>query len=142
MSLIMGVCRLDENAVLPTKAHEDDLGWDLCAVGDATIIPNGITKVRTGIAVQFPQWCGGLIRDRSGVATKLGIFVVAGVIDPSYIGEVIVAFQNPSGVPVEFKAGDRIAQMIITPVIPVEVEEITELTETTRGASGFGSSGS
>ncbi len=143
MGLTIGFCKLDSRATIPSKAHEDDLGFDLHTLEDVTLEPGVVTKVRTGIATQFPGWCGGLIRDRSGVATKKGVFVVAGVIDPQYTGEILVAFQNPTGQPVTFSAGDRVAQMIITPVIPVAVEEITDdmLLETIRGAKGFGSSG-
>ena len=141
--LTIGFCKLEEGATIPSKAHEDDLGFDLHALESVILAPGEVTKVRTGIATQFPPWCGGLIRDRSGVATKRGVFVVAGVIDTQYTGEIIVAFQNPTGQPVKFEAGDRIAQMIITPVIPVQPEEITDemLRDTLRGANGFGSTG-
>lgn len=141
--LTIGFCKLDSRATIPSKAHDDDLGFDLHTLEQVTLEPGVVTKVRTGIVTQFPAWCGGLIRDRSGVATKKGVFVVAGVIDTQYTGEIIVAFQNPTGQPVTFEAGDRIAQMIITPVIPVQAEEITDamLQETLRGAKGFGSTG-
>jgi dUTP pyrophosphatase len=141
--LTIGFCKLDSRATIPSKAHEDDLGFDLHTLESVTLEPGVVTKIRTGIATQFPAWCGGLIRDRSGVATKKGVFVVAGVIDTQYTGEIIVAFQNPTGQPVIFDAGDRIAQMIVTPVIPVQVEEITAemLMDTIRGDRGFGSTG-
>ena len=149
MNLKIGFCKLDDRATIPSKAHEDDLGFDLHCLEDVTISANNskttpaITKVRTGVAARFPGWCGGLIRDRSGISTKNGIFIVAGVIDPQYTGEIIVAFYNSTFNDVTFKAGDRIAQMLIMPVIPVEVEEIDDdmMHETTRGARGFGSTG-
>jgi dUTP pyrophosphatase len=143
VQLQLGFCKLSTDAIIPSKAHEDDLGYDLHALRPVTLRPGEVTKVPTGIAAQFPGWLGGLIRDRSGVATKKGVFVVAGVIDPQYTGEIIVAFQNPTDEPVHFEAGDRIAQMVLMPVIPVEVVEITDdmLQETLRGAKGFGSTG-
>jgi dUTP pyrophosphatase len=142
-ALTIGFCKLVPEATIPRKAHDDDLGLDLHALESVILEPGVVTKVRTGIACQFPPWCGGLIRDRSGVATKKGVFVVAGVIDPQYTGEIIVAFQNFTDQLVTFNAGDRIAQMIVMPVIPVDVEEITDdmLQETLRGINGFGSTG-
>ena len=134
------VKKLDPAAKLPEKAHQGDLGYDLFALEDVTLMPGCVTKVRTGIACNFPHGYGALIRDRSSVATKREVFVVAGVIDQAYVGEIIVAFYNPDEVS-RFQAGEKIAQMILMPVITFDVRETTELNDTDRGTGGFGSTG-
>lgn len=160
------VKRLREDATIPTKAHMGDLGFDLYALEDVTLNPGEVTKVRTGIACGFPSGYGALIRDRSSVATKKQVFVVAGVIDQGYTGEIIVAFFNPGRVELLksagtsevgwhtqgrydledngfefFQKGDKIAQMILTPVVNFPVEEVDDLAHTARGSGGFGSTG-
>jgi dUTP pyrophosphatase len=137
-----GFVKLDPTAIIPTRAHSNDLGFDLHCLEPVDLLPNKITKVATGIACEFPTYVGGLIRDRSSVATKLGLVVVAGVIDPSYQGEIIVALYNTSMKPVQFNRGDRIAQMILMPVIIAESIELKSMPEPTeRGTAGFGSTG-
>jgi dUTP pyrophosphatase len=155
------VKKLDDNARLPEKAHHGDLGFDLFALEDTILLPGKVTKVRTGIACGFPFGYGALIRDRSSVATKQEVFVCAGVIDNGYTGEIIVAMFNPGKVETllrneldgwrtltvqyvgakEFKAGDKIAQMILTPVVNFPIIETDDLSKTSRGANGFGSTG-
>jgi dUTP pyrophosphatase len=94
------VKRLHPDAKLPTKAHFGDLGYDMYALED-TVVPAGIvTKVRTGIAIEFPQYIGGIVKDRSSVATKQNLQVVAGVIDSQFCGEIIIAFYNSA--PIEY----------------------------------------
>ncbi len=135
--------KLHANAVIPTKAHKDDLGYDLYALEETVIHPEVVTKIRTGIAIGFPTGCGGFIKDRSSIATKLELFTVAGVIDNGYTGEIIVAMFNPD---IEsamiFSAGDKIAQLVLIPVVNVETRVVDTLTGTDRGAGGFGSTGS
>jgi dUTP pyrophosphatase len=137
----IGYLRLDPAANLPTRAHANDLGVDLYALELTILEPLKVTKVRTGIAVQFPENVGGIIKDRSSVATKKEVFTVAGVIDPQYTGEIIVAFFNSTDKKVHFLPGDKIAQMVLQEAVVVEPEEIYEIHDTTRGAKGFGSSG-
>lgn len=159
----IGYLRLDPAAVLPTRAHGNDLGIDLYALEDTVLAAGVVSKVRTGIAIQFPANIGGIIKDRSSVATKKGVFTVAGVIDPQYTGEIIVAFFNPGSLPGRFphpttgeilelrfygvggectiKAGEKIAQLVLQHAVIVEPEEITEIHDTTRANKGFGSSG-
>lgn len=154
----LGVKKLHHDAVLPTKAHSTDLGMDLYALEDTILKAGVVTKVSTGIACEFPYGYGALLRDRSSMATKKEVFVVAGVIDQDYTGEVCVALFNP-GTPamsfplsaygpsvyqdgdVEIKKGDKIAQMILIPTITFPIVEVDELHTTARGANGFGSSG-
>lgn len=138
----IGYLRLDHNATLPTRAHDNDLGIDLYSSETAVLRAGKVTKVHTSIAIQFPEDIGGIIKDRSSVATKQEIFTVAGVIDPQYIGEIVVAFYNPSTEDKHFNIGDKIAQLVLVKSIPIESEEILKIHATTRGDKGFGSSGS
>jgi dUTP pyrophosphatase len=136
------VKKLHPNATIPRKAYDDDLGYDLTTPEDIMVYPNQITKIRTGIAFKFPDNWGALIRDRSSVATKKGLQVVAGVIDPSYTGEIIVAFYNTTNKVQEFLAGDKIAQLLPYPSINfIDLEEVDDLPETHRASGGFGSTG-
>lgn len=137
----IGYLRLDPAATLPTRAHHDDLGIDLYALEDTVLKGNTLTKVRTGLAIQFPENVGGLIKDRSSVATKKQVYTVAGVIDPQYTGEIIIAFTNPHALSLKFYAGDKIAQLVLVHSVLIDAEEITEIRDTQRSDNGFGSSG-
>jgi len=139
----MKVKRLSPSAKLPTKAHAGDLGYDLYASQPTTIWPGETTLIETDIAIQFPPGLGGIIKDRSSIATKRHLFTVSGVIDSGYIGAIKVAIHNASEHIQAVAVGDKIAQMILTSVInsdPVEVDELISLDN--RGVGGFGSTGS
>ena len=97
--------------------------------------------IREEILLHAPEGFGGIIRDRSSVASKMGCFVKAGIIDNGYRGEIFVLIFNSTTLPVTVKKGAKIAQMILTPVYTVEVVEVEELDETSRGTGGFGSTG-
>ncbi|KKL04712.1 hypothetical protein LCGC14_2613350, partial [marine sediment metagenome] len=96
------------------------------------------------IAIQFPKNVGGVLKDRSGVASKQGLFVKAGVIDPNYRGEIHVLLWNSTRQPIAISPGARICQMILMPSFRLteEIEWVDELDDTDRGEGGFGSSGS
>jgi len=138
----MKVKRLSENSVLPHKAHAGDLGYDLYA-SEEVFFTEGQTKlVSTGIAIQFPEGYGGLLRDRSSVATKRNLFVVAGVIDNGYIGEIMIALHNASARSVHISVGEKIAQLVLIPTVNFKAEEVDELVSADeRGTGGFGSTG-
>ena len=138
----MRVKRLVESAKLPTKAHLGDLGYDLYCVEDAIIYPGHTTVIPTGVAIEFPEGYGGVIKDRSSVATKMEIFTVAGVIDNGYIGEIKVAFFNGGLGVQKITAGTKIAQLVLIPTVDFEVEEVDEVVSADkRGDAGFGSTG-
>ena len=144
---MLKVKRLDKRAILPTRAYDSALGYDLYALED-TFVPKwsekgdiGIAKVRTGIAIEFPEGWGGFIKDRSSVATKRRLVCVAGVIDGDYRGEIIVCLENHSGENQLIKAGEKIAQLVLVPIANFPVVEVEELSETARGKKGFGSTG-
>ena len=138
---MLKVKKLSPNAQLPTKAHEDDAGFDLYASEDTCISKNGV--VSTGIAVGIEKGYYGRVASRSGLSFKHDIEVGAGVIDSSYIGEIKVKLYRHTydDSYMIIKKGDRIAQLIITPCASPKIAEVSELDETSRGDSGFGSTG-
>jgi dUTP pyrophosphatase len=138
------VLKLHPEAQLPRYAHTGpfgDLAADLYAVAAATLDTGATAAVATGLAMEFPATHGALVEDRSGLAMR-GVTTLAGVIDPGYRGEIKVVMTNLGAVPVEIKAGDRVAQLRIVRRIEAKFEEVTELVEAPRGVGGFGSTGS
>lgn len=134
--------KLSPNAVSPTKAYKSDLGWDLYTL-ETVIVPSlARFTIRTGIAFQFPPGVGGILKDRSSVAAKQGLTILAGVIDPEYRGEILIVLFNTTRAPVEIKAGAKIAQMILMPTFFVtSFKEVADLEQSDRDQGGFGSSG-
>ena len=129
---------------MPSRAHEGDAGLDLYAAEPATLGPGERATVATGIAVEIPDGLAGLVLPRSGLAAKHGIALVnaPGLIDSGYRGEVKVLLLNTDRTdPFEISPGDRIAQLVVSPVTETEPVEVAELEMSTRGAGGFGSSG-
>ena len=139
----MKVKRLFENAKLPSKAHTGDLGYDLYSNEGAAIFSGETKVIKTGIAVQFPEGYGGFIKDRSSVATKRGLFTVAGVIDNGYTGEICIALHNGTADSlIHITPGEKIAQLVLIPTVNFQVEEVDELVQQDqRGTDGFGSTG-
>jgi len=138
------VARLNENAVLPTRAHEGDAGLDLYACESAHIGPGERWSVGTGVAVEIPEGHAGLVLPRSGLAKKSGIALVnsPGLIDSGYRGEIRVLLLNTDPADLfRVAPGDRIAQLVITPIVLAEPVEREALAESARGEGGFGSSG-
>lgn len=138
--------KLNDNAVIPTQGSEYAAGVDLYAVPPTmtTHISAGRTeKINTGICIEIPNGYFGAIFARSGLATKRGLRPAncVGVIDSDYRGEVIVALHNDTDKCESIHTGDRIAQLVILPYLPVEFEEAGELSNTDRGEGGFGSTG-
>jgi dUTP pyrophosphatase len=138
------VTLLEPDARLPTRAHEGDAGLDLHAAEATAIPPGERASVRTGIAIEIPLGHAGLVLPRSGLAARHGIALVnaPGLIDSGYRGEVRVLLLNTDREHAfEIEPGDRIAQLVLTPVAEVEPVEATDLATSARGEGGFGSSG-
>jgi dUTP pyrophosphatase len=138
------VAKLEDGAVLPTRAHEGDAGLDLYACEAAHIGPGERWSVGTGVAAQIPEGHAGLVLPRSGLAREHGIALVnsPGLIDSGYRGEVRVLLLNTD--PAEtfrVEPGDRIAQLLVVPFAVAEPVEADSLAESARGDGGFGSSG-
>jgi dUTP pyrophosphatase len=138
---MISVQLLDNNAKVPTKANQNDAGFDLYSVLDTVIPPKQRKTVRTGIAIQMPDHLAGLIWPRSGLSVKQGIDVLAGVVDSGYRGEIMVCLYNTSDEVVGINTGDRIAQIIFQEVPRVTMEVHDTLGSSQRGDNGFGSSG-
>jgi dUTP pyrophosphatase len=135
--------RLDERALLPTRAYPGDAGLDLYAVDEATLSPGERASIGTGIAVEIPDGEAGLVLARSGLAARHGIALVnaPGLIDAGYRGEIRILLLNPDREATFTVArGDRIAQLVLVRIETPEVVEVDELASSKRGAGGFGSS--
>jgi dUTP pyrophosphatase len=138
------IARLNDEAVLPTRAHDGDAGLDLYACEAAHIGPGERWSVGTGVAVEIPDGHAGMVLPRSGLAKKHGITLVnaPGLIDSGYRGELRVLLLNTDPADIfRVQPGDRIAQLVISPIVLAEPVEKAALAESVRGDGGFGSSG-
>lgn len=138
--------KLDERALLPVRATPGSAGLDLHALLDEplTLAPGDRALVPTGIAVGLPSpETVGLVFARSGLAVKKGLALSngVGVIDSDYTGELRVGMVNLGRESYTIQPGERIAQFVVMPVVPVDVRQVESLKETMRGAGGFGSTG-
>jgi dUTP pyrophosphatase len=142
--LRLRIRRIHPEAVIPRYAHgpDEDAGMDLHAVSEVFIAPGDTALVPTGLTIELPPGYEAQIRPRSGLALKHSITLPnsPATIDPGYRGELRVILLNLGRETFHVKAGERIAQMVITRYEAVEWEE-GELGESTRGSGGFGSSG-
>lgn len=141
----IAVKKLFPDAILPTYGSVEAAGADLyaCLEADVTINPGETAWIPTGIAMEVPKGCAGLIYARSSLGVKRGLAPAnkVGVIDSDYRGEIRVVLLNHGKEPQTVSHGERIAQMIITPVVTPAYMEVSELSDTDRGAGGFGSTG-
>ncbi len=136
--------RLDPDLPLPAYAHPGDAGADLRAAEDVAVPPGGRAVVRTGIAVAVPDGFAAFVHPRSGLAARHGISLVnaPGTIDAGYRGEVRVVLLNTDPAqPFAVRRGDRVAQLVVQPVVQARFVPADELPPATRGEGGFGSSG-
>ncbi|MFN8186853.1 MAG: dUTP diphosphatase [Gaiellales bacterium] len=137
------VIRLHAGATLPDRAYAHDGGLDLAACERVELGPGERAVVPTGIAVAIPDGYAGFVQPRSGLAARHGVTVVnsPGLIDAGYRGEIRVVLLNTDrDEPFVAEVGDRIAQLVVLPVPPLEVVEVDVLPGSERGARGFGSS--
>jgi dUTP pyrophosphatase len=135
--------KLRPEAVLPSYAHPGDAGMDVCSVDQLEIPVGGRQLVKTGLVIILPTGYEAQVRSRSGLALKYGVSVLnsPGTIDEGYRGEVGVILANFGDQPFVVKPGDRIAQIVVSPVQQAEIVETQEIDSTDRGAGGFGSTG-
>ena len=142
---VIPVKKLRPNAILPTYGSAEAAGADLyaCLEEEITIAPGETYFVPTGLALEVPRGCAGLIYARSSMGAKrvLAPANKVGVIDSDYRGEVRVVLLTHGSQPQTIQPGERIAQMIITPVLTPVYEEVEDLSDTDRGTGGFGSTG-
>lgn len=141
----ISVKKLREKAVIPTYGSAEAAGADLYACLDAPVViaPGETVFVPTGIAMEVPKGCAGLVFARSSLGAKRGLAPAnkVGVIDSDYRGEFFVALHNHGKLPQEIAHGERIAQLLIVPVFTPGFVEVDELSDTQRGSGGFGSTG-
>ncbi|MDO5503780.1 MAG: dUTP diphosphatase [Actinomycetia bacterium] len=135
--------RLDDGAVAPAYAKPGDAGADLSATAAVDLAPGERSLVGTGVAVAIPDGFVGLVHPRSGLAARHGLSIVnaPGTVDSGYRGEILVNLINLGPEPVQVAAGDRIAQLVIVPVVRAEFVTVDSLPESERGDTGHGSSG-
>lgn len=139
------VKKLRQNALLPTYGSQQAAGADLYAcLDDSVAIAPGLTVfIPTGLAMEIPTGCAGLIYARSGLSCKKGLAPAnkVGVVDSDYRGEIMVALHNHGAEEQTVSPGDRIAQLVITPVLTPDFFEVDDLSDTVRAGDGFGSTG-
>lgn len=134
--------KLIDSAVLPSKAHADDAGFDLVAISVEEDRKRNIVSYGTGLAFEIPKGYVGLIFPRSSIYKhQISLSNCVGVIDSGYRGEVSFKFRIEQPHISRYTTGDRIGQLIIMPYPEIEFEEVEDLSETERGTGGYGSSG-
>ncbi len=134
---------LDPRVQEPKSAHSGDAAFDLQCKVDVNLQPGERRSVPTGLAVAIPEGYAGLVLPRSGHARRFGLGMVnaPGLIDAGYRGEIEVLLINHGEGPIEFVAGDRIAQLVLVALPDVRWVEVEELEASDRGTGGFGSTG-
>ncbi|MEH1902109.1 MAG: dUTP diphosphatase [Nostoc sp.] len=140
---LLKILKLHESAIIPKYEHPNDAGLDLLSI-DELELPSGESRlIHTGIAIELPQGTEAQIRPRSGLALRYQITVLntPGTVDEGYRGEIGVILINHGKSSFQVTKGMKIAQMVITPVVRVDVEEVNSLSLTSRGNGGFGSTG-
>ncbi len=138
------VKKLDiDNAVIPKRSKDGDVGYDICSIEEQWIPAGEIKLIKTGISIELPPNTEAQIRSRSGMGKK-GIMVAnqPGTIDTGYRGMCGVLLYNSRNSGYRVKKGDKVAQMLITTKLPYRLKEVQEeLSETERGSAGFNSTG-
>ncbi|WP_244834921.1 dUTP diphosphatase [Clostridium sp. BJN0001] len=141
---ILKIKKVNEDAILPNYAHENDAGLDLYSIDDMILYPGERRLIHTGIKIELPDNTEAQIRPRSGLALKHGITTLnsPGTIDQGYRGEIGVILINLSKDSFKIEKGMKIAQMVVKPIVKVKVVETDEeFCDTERSTGGFGSSG-
>ena len=133
--------KLNPEAIIPNYAHLGDAGMDIYSCEDCIIYPKERYLVSTGWSLELPEGFVSFIKDKSGIAYKKGILHMAGVIEYTYRGEYKILLYNTTNKPHKIKKGEKIAQVVILPVVTAEIQESNELSETKRGDGAFGSTG-
>jgi len=137
--------KLRPDAIVPAYMTAHAAGLDLSAALDqpVEIAPGARMAIPTGLAIKLPEGYEAQLRPRSGLAREHGITLVnaPGTIDADYVGPILVLLINHGDRPVRIESGQRIAQLVIAPVVQAELAEVAELPSTARGAGGFGSTG-
>lgn len=132
--------KLDDGAIMPTRAHDTDAGLDIYARITQIVPAKESAIFDTGVHVELPDGTVGMLKSKSGLNVKHGL-TSEGVIDVGYTGSIVVKLYNNSGYDYTVNAGDKISQLVIMPILTPPLELVENLEETKRGARGFGSTG-
>lgn len=135
------VKKLDKQAKTPAYAHQGDAGLDIFAQEEFTLKPGERYLFSTGLQLALPEGTVGLIWDKSGLAVKQGLKVMAGVIDATYRGELKILIINLGEQEYKVEKHSKIAQMLVQKVENVQIQEVDDLADTSRGQGAFGSTG-
>lgn len=131
---------LDNGAYMPSRGHKTDAGLDLRTPKAVAIPAYESVSVDTGVHVALPHGCAGLLVSKSGLNVRHSI-TSTGLIDEGYTGSIVVKLYNNSGEDYEVKAGDKITQLVVIPVVCEPLEQVSAFNATERGDNGFGSTG-
>ena len=131
---------LDPGAYMPTRGHSTDAGLDIRTPVKLVVPPKGSVTVDTGVHIELPPNTAGILEPKSGLNVKKNI-IGFGTIDFGYTGSIRVKLYNMGWLPVKFKPGDKIIQLVINEICIPELELADELEDTERGDNGFGSTG-
>ena len=134
---------LDEGAIMPTRAHAEDAGLDLYTPEDFALLSIGVIDnytVDTGVHMEIPEGYVGMLKSKSGLNVNRGV-ITEGVIDAGYTGSIKVKLYNLGKDIQYFRRGDKIAQLVILPIVTPALKLVDKFEETERGDNGFGSTG-
>ena len=139
----INIVLLNNDAKIPQKQHDSDIGYDIYSVKNCNITPKKVTKVKTGVAIELPEKYGGFILPRSGLASNHSITSInsPGLVDPGYTGELILPLFNHSDENYKLEKGERFAQLVIINVENITFNSVSQLKKTERSNKGFGSTG-
>lgn len=131
---------LDDGAFMPVRGHKTDAGLDLRTPIGFVVRPHNSATINTGVHIELPPNTVGMLKSKSGLNVKNNI-TSEGVIDVGYTDSIVVKLYNHGENPVSFNEGDKISQLVVLPICPVELEIVESLETTERGNNGFGSTG-
>ena len=132
---------INDNATVPFRKHDSDIGYDISSSVDALISSNDVQLINTGIAINLPDQCAGFVLPRSGLASKHKITLInsPGLVDPGFTGELMVPLINHGITDYQISIGDRIAQLVLINTNSVEFKIVDKLPDSDRSTGGFGS---
>lgn len=139
--MIIKFKRLSKDAIIPSYAHPGDAGLDLYSCENYTLKPSERHVFYMGFALEFPKNYVALVWDKGSMALKNGVHAIAGVCDSSYRGEFILILINLGQKSYKIEKGDKIAQLLIQPIVNAKIKEVKTLSETSRGEGRLGSTG-
>lgn len=137
----INIKKLRPDAIIPTYAHPGDVGLDLYCLEDYELQPGERKIFDLGFALEFPDGYAAIVKDKSSLPKNGGIHTMGGVFDAGYRGEYNVNLINLGNQPYQISKGNKVAQLVILPIIRAELTETDQLSETSRGTAGFGSTG-